>query len=53
MDLLSLHLVNLRHDFFLRRSLYVVGLVVRFASIIALFYFTISNFAVAKSLSYS
>ena len=40
MDLLSLHLVNLRHDFFLRRSLYVVGLVVRFASIIALFYFT-------------
>lgn len=34
MDLLSLHLVNLRHDFFLR-SLYVVGLVVRFASIIA------------------
>lgn len=33
MDLLSLHLVNLRHDFFLRRSLYVVGLVVGFVKL--------------------
>lgn len=36
MDLLSLHLVDLRHDFLFRRFLDVVSLIVCLASIIAL-----------------